>query len=89
MILNKDKVKQLVGVWCHLDNQFGFLDELIRKSTDKGLIRLLNRELKNTDTMRTNIMGIWNFTDYDRFVEFVVEGYYNWNSKLNRWVDKR
>ena len=89
MILSKNKVKQLVGVWCHLDNQFGYLDELTRKSTDKGLIRLLNKEIKNTDTMRTNIMGIWNFTNYDMFVKYVVEGYYNWNNKLNRWVEKR
>ena len=86
MILNKKKVEKLAHSWCYLDNMFGYLDEMIRKNKDnKALCKLLTKEQTDIDNIRTTIMQIWGFEDYDYFVKMVISGYADWDKNLNRW----
>lgn len=88
MILKKSKAEDLIRAWCYLDNRFGYLDSLKAQkkySTNESTYQLLHEESIVVDYVRTLIMNVWNFNDYDNFVKYVVSGYAKWDDKLNCW----
>lgn len=76
MIINKKGKKRLIYVWCYLDNMSIQLEKEQEKHIDNDKVyKWLANELKAVNTMRDEIMQIFEYENYNAFVDLVIKKY--------------
>ena len=76
MYINEKGVSRLIYVWCYLDNMSIKLEKEQEKYIDnKKVYNWLAKELKAVNTMRDEVMRIFEYENYNAFVDLVIKKY--------------
>lgn len=82
----KVDLQKVVGVWCRIDNWWGWLKHLQTIYTEPNILNHIKYELEKVDIIRHELMQACGFESYDDFVSFIEEKELaHWHESLNVW----
>ena len=92
MVSVKVDLQKTIRVWCMLDSEWGWLEELKTVYNYPNAKQILNHiiiEQEKVDIMRHELMQVCGFEDYNEFVSFIEkQDFATWDNIVNVWIIK-
>lgn len=79
-------LQKTIRVWCRLDNEWGWYEQLKTVCKNPQTKNHIIYEQEKIDIMRHELMQACGFEDYSEFVSFIEkQEFATWDIELNRW----